>query len=292
METLTFVSIIWGLVRRSLLDCLRLLAEIVHARIFRRIRIAAGDESKVMSVVFHVESVGKDTVLTDPVRVVVAPEDVHVVRSRVVGMRVDVVFGRGMLVAEEFDWHPGDRILCCGDTVAFGGLLGEKPNGLGVANPGRTVAVNFDVLEPPRTFIPQVSRSKDGFRSSEGMTDDYDTVVRVFVMESREEFRNRFADASPRFPEAVMDVAAFAEFGDMHFVHLEIFGPVLSGLGAAEGKDNELVSVRSGDETWCNCQNWVSFLGRRILTIIIETLDIFPLGYRHVVCLFHIWAIA
>lgn len=81
------------------------------------------------------------------------------------------------------------------------------------------------------------------------MTNDGDAVVRVFFVESYEELYDGLADASPGFPEAVVDATAFAEFGGVHHVHFEIFGPVLVGLGAAEGKDNELVAVGNGDET-------------------------------------------
>ena len=47
----------------------------------------------------------------------------------------------------------------------------------------------------------------------------------------------------------MVDVARFAEFGDVHLVYFKIFGPVSVRTGAAEGKDNELGASGNGDET-------------------------------------------
>lgn len=81
------------------------------------------------------------------------------------------------------------------------------------------------------------------------MTDNDDAVTRVFVVHCDEEFYDGLTDASPGFPEAVVDVAAIAEFRDVDFVYFEIFGPVLLGTSAAEGKDDQFALAGDGDET-------------------------------------------
>ena len=99
-------------------------------------------------------------------------------------------------------------------------------------------------------MVAEFARGEGGDGAAEGVADDGDAVVWVFVVEAVEDSNDGFAFASPGFPEAVVDGAAGAEFGDGDFVHFEIFGPVLLGLGAAEGEDDEFGGVGDGDETW------------------------------------------
>ena len=56
-----------------------------------------------------------------------------------------------------------------------------------------------------------------------------------------------------------MDPAGFAELRNMDSVEFHVFGPILVGIGTAEGKDDELVTVGNRDETWRTRQNKVSF---------------------------------
>ena len=149
-----------------------------------------------MAVGIHIEPIeaGK---LIDPFGVCESPQHIHVVRSRIVRVRVYPVFGRRMLVAEERRWHTWDRILHCGNAVAFGGLLREKFNSVCVADPGGAIAVEFDVIGPPFSLVSDDSRSDGGFCASKRMTNDGDLVVGVIFMESDDGFYNLFADASP-----------------------------------------------------------------------------------------------
>ena len=57
-----------------------------------------------------------------------------------------------------------------------------------------------------------------------------------------------------------MDPAGFAELGNINSVEFQVFGPILVGIGTAEGKDDELVTLGSRDETWRIRQKRVSFL--------------------------------
>lgn len=186
--------------------------------------------------------------LTGSFGIEVPPQYTHFARPRIFRIRMDPVLGRCMLVAQHSRWHTRDWILCCGDAVALVRLLREISHGR-IADPGRAIAVEFEVIGQPRSLISNVSCSKDGFCASEIMTDDGDAVVGAFAMESYEEFYDGLADTSPEFPRAVVDLAAFAEFGDVDFFSFEIFGPVFWGTNAAEGKDNELAHVGNGDET-------------------------------------------
>lgn len=79
---------------------------------------------------------------------------------------MDPVLRRRVLVPEESHGQAGDGILHCGDTVAFGRLLREVFDSLNVADPGRAIAVNLDIIYPPRPLIPNLSRSKDSFCAS------------------------------------------------------------------------------------------------------------------------------
>ena len=47
-----------------------------------------------------------------------------------------------------------------------------------------------------------------------------------------------------------MDPAIFAELGNIDSVDFQVFGPILVGIGTAEGKDDELVTFGNRDETW------------------------------------------
>ena len=62
-----------------------------------------------------------------------------------------------------------------------------------------------------------------------------------------------------------MDLAGFAELGNINSVEFQVFGPVLIGIGTAESKDDELVTVGNRDETWRTRQKRVSFLSWRSL---------------------------
>ena len=89
-----------------------------------------------------------------------------------------------------------------------------------------------------------------------------------------------------------MGLAAFAEFWDMDLVLFQVFNPVLAGIGAAEGNNDELAIGGHGDETWCTCQISGLFLRLEIFTMVVKTGHILPLRYRRVLILFHIWTIA
>ena len=143
------------------------------------------------------EPIRDDVKPVDALGIEVAPEDIHIVGSGVLGIRVDPVLGRRVLVPEQGNRHAGDGILRRGDAVAFGGLLGEKSNGLGVADPRRAIAIKFNVVGPPGPLVSDVPRGKDGFCTSERMADDGDAVVGFFIVETDEEFYDGFADASP-----------------------------------------------------------------------------------------------
>ena len=67
-----------------------------------------------------------------------------------------------------------------------------------------------------------------------------------------------------------MDLAGFAELGNMVSVEFEVFGPILAGIGTAEGKDDELVTVGNRDETWRTRQKSVSFFELGISTMVIK----------------------
>ena len=75
----------------------------------------------------------------------------------------------------------GDRILHCGDAGASGGLR-EQFVGLNVGDPGRAMRVKLDTIDPPRPSVSDVSRKKDSFCASDGMTDNDYAVVAVFVI--------------------------------------------------------------------------------------------------------------
>ena len=59
-----------------------------------------------------------------------------------------------------------------------------------------------------------------------------------------------------------MDLAGFAEFGNIDSVEFEVFGPILVGIGTAEGKDDELVTVGNRDETWHTREKRCHFLSQ------------------------------
>lgn len=233
----------------------QLSAKVFQSRIFGGIRIASRYITKIMAVIIHMHTIVEDLELIHTIRVKVSGQHIHILRSRIIRIRVNPVLGRRMLVAKHGERYARDRILRRCDAITFGGLLREKPDNLRIPNPRRAIAVKFDVLCPPRSQIPNLPRSKGGFGAAERMTSDGDSVVGVLVMQTGEELEDGFADAFPGLPEAVVGVAAFAEFVHVDFVEFEIFGPVLMGLGAAEGNDDELVIVmRNGYETWCDCQ--------------------------------------
>ena len=78
-----------------------------------------------MAVIIH-SGPTKARKLIDPLRVFVSQQHIHILSSRAVRVRVYPVFRRRMLVAEERRWQTWNRILHCGNAVAFGGLLREK----------------------------------------------------------------------------------------------------------------------------------------------------------------------
>ena len=172
-------------------------ANITDAWIFRWIRIAPRYEPEVMAVIIHTEPTMTHIELVDPLRIEVTPQNIHVVRPGVFGVRVDPELGRRVLVPERRERQAGDGVLRRGDAVAFAGLLREEADGRGVADAGGTVAVELDVVVPPVALVADVPRGEDGQCASEGVAGDGDAVVRVVVVEFGEDFQGGFADASP-----------------------------------------------------------------------------------------------
>ena len=149
-----------------------------------------------MAVIIHV-GLTKAIILIGPLVIFVSQQHIHIVRSRAVRVVVNPVFGRRMLVAEERRWQTWNRILHCGDAVAFGGLSREEFDSVRVADPGGAIAVEFDVIGKPFPLVSDDSRSEDGFCASKRVAGEGDAVVGVFFMEFHDGLYNRFADASP-----------------------------------------------------------------------------------------------
>ena len=82
-----------------------------------------------MAVIIHIETI-KAGILIYPFGVCESQQHIHISRTRAVRLRVYPVFGRRMLVAEERRRQTWNRILHCGNAVAFGGLLREKFNSM------------------------------------------------------------------------------------------------------------------------------------------------------------------
>ena len=186
-----------------------------------------------MTVEIHIETVAQAIKLIGPIRIEVARQKNDVVGFWVIRVGGDPVFGRRMLVAEPCKREARNRVLRRRDAITLVGLPREEADRRRVPDPGRAIAVQFDVVAPPRTLQPNLSRRHSGFGAAQGVTGHGDSVVGVFTVELGKDLEDGFADAGPRFPEAVVNLAAFAKGGDVDHVRFEIFGPVSKGVGAA-----------------------------------------------------------
>ena len=202
----------------------------------------------------HIHPILQHRITVNPIRVEKPPQHVHVPGARIVAVGADPVFRARVLVAQRRERDARDRVRGRGHAVAFtaacAGLLGQEAHGGGVADAGGAVGVEFYVVGPPGALGADVAGGEGRDGAAEGVPHDGDAVGWVFGVEVFEEVQDGLALALPGFPEAVVRGAAGAEVGDGDLVHFEVFGPVLLGLGAAEGEDGELGGLGGGDETW------------------------------------------
>ncbi len=75
-------------------------------------------------------------------------------------------------------WLARNQVLGCGDAVALTRL---RCFDLGVAGPGRAVAVERHVISPLRPLVSDFSCGQDGFWTSEGTANEGDAVVGIFL---------------------------------------------------------------------------------------------------------------
>lgn len=101
------------------------------------------------------------------------------------------------------------------------------------------------MFEEPRGAVAKIGGGDGGKSTAQGMPDDDEPVVWVLGGCFLDIWNDHVADRFPLLPEALVDVAFFAE-ACVRSPHFDILDPIGERLGPAESKDDEMVGIING----------------------------------------------
>ncbi len=180
--------------------------------------------------------------------IIVPRQHMNILRLRILPIARNPILGRHVHVSEQRWGCPRNRISSRRDAIILLALLGQEIRGRDAPYSRAAEGVELGVLVEPFVSLADVCGREGGDGGAEGVAGDDEAVVRVGLGGGEDVGDDHVAHAGPGFPEAVVDAAGGAEVGADE-CDFEVFDPVLVGVGASEGEDDELVFGVDGYET-------------------------------------------